>query len=101
MNSVKELLDKLFGSYEEVAAAPSLEKMAQYADSVCIKNAKNEAFAKSQCEGVLDQSLYHLWNSTSLGNLSYMSLYGHPDYRPIHLRALNQYLEITKKSRVH
>jgi hypothetical protein len=40
MNSVKELLDKLFGSYEEVAAAPSLEKMAQYADSVCIKMQK-------------------------------------------------------------
>jgi hypothetical protein len=86
-------------SVKEVVAEPSLEKMAQYADSSCINFAKNEDFADSQCNGVLNQSLYHMWNSTSVGNLAYMSLYGHPDYRPIYLHALNQYLEITKKSR--
>lgn len=70
-------LDDLFSDkrFKDIVKAP-IEKQAEYADAVCVANAKDVNFCRNQLKGVEEDPQYEKWNPTSIGNCAYMALHG-------------------------
>ena len=84
MNNLSPMHPSMWPSISEVIDLP-IERQAQYADQICVQNAKNLQFCRGQLAGFRENPQFHLWNATSIGNLAYMALYGceetRKDYR--------------------
>ena len=67
-----------------------IEEQATYADSVCARGARILPFCQGQLAGLADNPQYHLWNTTAVGNLAFMSLHGCEETRDAYKRILDE-----------
>ena len=89
----QQISDRIFGSMKQTLMSNSLEEMSNFADHVCIYNAINYRFLKDQVDIIKSNPpQFDKWNNVSLGNMAYLSLYGHPEFRQDFLNHLKRYM---------
>lgn len=92
-NGLKHEL-KLLNEMQFKIAFMAIYDQAHFADEVCVENAKNEDFLRSQLGGIdpTDTSMFANMNATAVGNLAYIALNGCvPEIRDLCKTTLDNY----------
>jgi len=72
---INKMMDEIFGNIDKVSEL-SVEEQAKCVDAVVIKYANDDAFLNDQFYKFKNDNMdYAEWNSTSIGNVAYVSLY--------------------------
>lgn len=107
MNSLKEaalkdpyLYDLVYDPMKYKICKLDIEEQAKYADAICEKLANNALFCREQLNCMQNLNNYDDWNSTGVGNVAFMSLYGHESYRMEFLEQLYKFLTYVENSRL-
>lgn len=96
----EKIADEIFGSWDDVLGCESLEAMAEYADHVVVRDAQDTDFVAQQAGRMLARinspdldEYFAQWNSTSLGNIAYLWVYGIKGYEDVYRVVLTKFLQ--------
>jgi hypothetical protein len=76
-----------------------LEEQAQYADAICRNFASDIVFHQQQLNG-FGENNFHMWNTTSIGNIAYMSLHAPEPYKQQYKKIFEEYKQWKSQSSV-
>lgn len=82
---------------EEFIELP-IEEQAKYADPICKEYGNDEEFMENQFTVGFDDPLkFYLWNITSVANMAYLVIDGHPEYRERSKEILDKFIAWKRK----